>query len=116
MQRSPNQSPRVANGHGHFPHFTMQNLGLISSFSKQMLVVIGLAAGVAACADSPTAPSPVPPAGHVAEFAQQPPPVPPRSPATLAGALGVTRFIAFGDSITYGTLSSFDGLFLFDVP
>ncbi len=27
-------------------------------------------------------------------------------------ALGATRFLAFGDSITYGTLSSFDGSFL----
>jgi lysophospholipase L1-like esterase len=94
----------------------MQNLGIISTFSKQFLVALGLAATVAACADSPTGPSAVPPAGQVSEFAQQPPPVPPRNSATLAGALGVTRFVAFGDSITYGTLSSFDGLFLFDVP
>ncbi len=29
-------------------------------------------------------------------------------------ALGATRFLAFGDSITFGTLSSFDGAFLYD--
>jgi lysophospholipase L1-like esterase len=30
------------------------------------------------------------------------------------GALGALRFVAFGDSITYGVLSSFDGMALFD--
>lgn len=29
-------------------------------------------------------------------------------------ALGAVRFVAFGDSITYGVLSSFDGMALFD--
>ncbi len=42
--------------------------------------------------------------------------MPPRDITAPPGALGVTRFVAFGDSITYGTLSSFDGRFLFDVP
>jgi lysophospholipase L1-like esterase len=31
-------------------------------------------------------------------------------------ALGATSFLAFGDSITFGILSSFDGAFLFDPP
>ncbi len=31
-------------------------------------------------------------------------------------ALGGTKFVAFGDSITYGTFSSFDGRFLYDAP
>ena len=51
-----------------------------------------------------------------AEFSQQPPPVPPRNVQAPPGALGVTRFVAFGDSITFGTLSSSDGLFLIQVP
>jgi lysophospholipase L1-like esterase len=34
----------------------------------------------------------------------------------MPNSLGATRFLAFGDSITYGTLSSYDGSFLYDVP
>ena len=30
--------------------------------------------------------------------------------------MGATRFVSFGDSITYGVLSTFDGAFLYDVP
>ena len=86
-----------------------------SSLSRQCLVAV-IAIAMLACADAPTAPSAVPPAAQVPEFAQHPPPVPPRDVTAPPGALGVTRFVAFGDSITYGTLSSFDGRFLFDVP
>ena len=94
----------------------MRYLGIISSFSKQFLLAASIAVVVSACADAPTAPSAVPPAGQMSEFGQQPPPVPPRNGASVPVALGATRFVAFGDSITFGTLSSFDGLFLFDVP
>ena len=65
-----------------------------------------------ACAElpsSPTAPSPVLSRGAVPQ-AGTPPAVPvPGQPA----ALGATHYLAFGDSITYGTTSSFDGAFLF---
>ena len=94
----------------------MCDLGLISGFSKQFVIGGSLAVLLTACADVPTAPSGVPAAGQAAEFAQQPPPVPPRDIQAPPGALGVTRFVAFGDSITFGTLSTSDGLFLFDVP
>lgn len=47
---------------------------------------------------------------------QGPPPVPPRLAGPRPTALGATRFMAFGDSITYGTLSSYDGSFVYDVP
>jgi lysophospholipase L1-like esterase len=40
--------------------------------------------------------------------------VPPRIAPTPPTALGATRFLAFGDSITAGILSSFDGMFLYD--
>ena len=40
-------------------------------------------------------------------------PVPPRIGITPPRALGVTRFVAFGDSITWGAQSSFDPRFLF---
>ena len=36
------------------------------------------------------------------------------TPGVVAGAVGATRYLAFGDSITRGVLSSFDGVFLFD--
>ncbi|MCC7243341.1 MAG: hypothetical protein IT180_15550 [Acidobacteria bacterium] len=42
----------------------------------------------------------------------QPPSVPSALVPTPPQALGATRFLAFGDSITYGVLSSFDGAFL----
>lgn len=61
--------------------------------------------------ESPTGPSPVLPRGAVPQ-AGQPPPV--GDSLGAINALGATRFMAFGDSITWGTASSFDGLFLFD--
>lgn len=77
-------------------------------------VVIVLTAACSTAPSSPTAPSP---ASVVGVLPQDAPPVPPRLDALPPPpALGATRFVAFGDSITYGTLSSFDGMFLFDSP
>lgn len=76
--------------------------------------VVALAALVAGgCAGSPvlpTAPSSVLSRGAVPQLGA------PTAGDPLPGptALGATRFMAFGDSITYGTASSFDGAFLFD--
>jgi lysophospholipase L1-like esterase len=42
--------------------------------------------------------------------------VPPRITAPMPSALGATRFVAFGDSLTSGTLSRYDGAFVYDVP
>lgn len=50
----------------------------------------------------------------VGVISQGPPPVPPRISSGPISAIGATKFVAFGDSITYGTTSSFDGAFLFD--
>lgn len=66
-----------------------------------------------ACAESPslpTAPSSVLSRGAVPQVGAPTPNV------SLPGpnAIGATRFMAFGDSITFGTVSSFDGAFLFD--
>ena len=53
----------------------------------------------------------------IATVSQEPPPVPPRLGALPPPhAIGATRFVAFGDSITYGSLSSFDGRFVYDSP
>jgi lysophospholipase L1-like esterase len=82
----------------------------------------------AACSSSnPTAPSATPSAPLTGQAADESPgraqdepaPVPaagfsPSPPAATSGPLGATSFVALGDSITWGTLSSFDGTFLFD--
>ena len=76
--------------------------------------VVALSALVAgACAESPalpTAPSAVLSRGAVPQAGS---PVA-ADPLPGPNALGATRFMAFGDSITFGTASSFDGAFLFD--
>ena len=53
---------------------------------------------------------------HVSIDPQSLPPVPPRIAINPPTALGAKTFVAFGDSITYGTLSTYDGSFLYDVP
>jgi lysophospholipase L1-like esterase len=73
------------------------------------------AAFLMGCAESPTAPTATTTGPLVAIISQTPPPVPPRAnPGDVTNVVGATRFLAFGDSITFGTLSSFDGVFLFD--
>ncbi len=72
-----------------------------------------LALTVGACTESPslpTAPSSVLSRGAVPQAGAPTPNV--SLPGPLA--LGATRFMAYGDSITFGTVSSFDGAFLFD--
>ncbi len=87
--------------------------------AARILPVLLLAA---ACSKTPTSPSAVDrgplisQAPLVSLIPQEPPPVPPRDAVAPPAALGANRFVAFGDSITYGTLSSFDGLFVYDVP
>ena len=53
------------------------------------------------CGDSPTAPSPPPAPGPVAPAPPAPEPPPPAPPPVL----GITRLLAFGDSMTEGTTS-----------
>ncbi len=79
----------------------------------------------AACSATPTSPTraldpgrgPVLSQGPLGNLIpQEPPPLPPRISSSPVSQLGATQFVAFGDSITAGTLSSFDGAFLYDVP
>jgi lysophospholipase L1-like esterase len=76
----------------------------------------------AACSRTPTTPSAtasgplISPGPLVGLIPQGPPPVPERIAGPIPSALGATRFVALGDSITYGTLSAYDGSFLYDVP
>jgi lysophospholipase L1-like esterase len=78
-------------------------------------LIVAFASG---CSTSPTAPTDTSASAIVATVSQEPPPVPPRlDPLPPPPALGGTRFVAFGDSITYGTFSRFsDARFLEESP
>ena len=67
----------------------------------------------AGCSQTPTSPSSVSPPTVVGAAPQATAPVPPRLSVTPPDALGVTRYVAFGDSITWGATSAFDPRFLF---
>jgi lysophospholipase L1-like esterase len=81
------------------------------------IAAAGLAAVVmwsGACAQSPTAPTPATGSVGIGSVSQEPAALPPSLvPNIPAQSLGATSFVAFGDSITWGTLSSFDGTFLY---
>ncbi|MCC7176957.1 MAG: SGNH/GDSL hydrolase family protein [Acidobacteria bacterium] len=86
---------------------------LVAAFSSvvAVLVVSG------ACSQSPTAPTPVADSITLFSVSQQPPSVPAvviPPPQLPSNALGATRFVAFGDSITCGVESAFD--FLVPLP
>jgi lysophospholipase L1-like esterase len=65
------------------------------------------------CAQTPTSPSSVPAGLAVGVVSSTSIPVPPRLTLTPPRALGVTRFVAYGDSITWGALSNWQAQFLF---
>lgn len=76
--------------------------------------VVLLAAVAAQCAQTPTSPSTT---GSVLSRGDAPQSGPPPTGGDSLGtinALGATKYLAFGDSLTFGQLSSFDGAFLFD--
>jgi lysophospholipase L1-like esterase len=68
---------------------------------------------VAGCSEMPTSPSRVSPGATIGQAPQTTAPVPPRLSVVPPRALGVTRLVGFGDSITAGVQSSFDPRFLF---
>jgi len=86
---------------------------------RRLVPALVLMAAVAACTTSPTSPSSSDAAGAltVGVASQGPVAVPSAIVPTPPQALGATRFLAFGDSITYGALSEFDGVFIMlDAP
>ncbi|MGE3276684.1 MAG: SGNH/GDSL hydrolase family protein [Vicinamibacterales bacterium] len=85
----------------------------VSSPGRFWVAVFALVAA-AACSQTPTGPSAVASAVTPGVLKVEPPPVPPRLAFNPPTALGATRFLAMGDSITAGVLSSFDGMFLYD--
>lgn len=88
---------------------------MLSMFSpRSAFVVLAGAVLSGGCAQTPTSPSSLAPSAAVAALPQTSPPVPPRLGLTPPRALGLTRFVAFGDSITFGTKSSFDARFLYE--
>jgi lysophospholipase L1-like esterase len=76
-------------------------------------LALTLAALAAACTQQlPTGPSPVPMptvANGEPSHSTSSDVAPPRIGITPPGALGATRFVAFGDSITWGATSAYDG-------
>jgi lysophospholipase L1-like esterase len=66
-----------------------------------------------ACSHTPTSPTSLTAPIVIGELPQATAPVPPRLTLAPAGALGVTRLVAFGDSITWGAQSAYDPRFLF---
>lgn len=82
------------------------------NFGAPAAVALALTIG---CSQSPTSPTPATPGALVGPISQEPPPVPPRAnPSVAITAVGATRFVAFGDSITYGVTAAPLGDFLFD--
>jgi lysophospholipase L1-like esterase len=74
------------------------------------VVIVGvLASGVWACGSSPSAPTPppvVPPVEPIPQPPPQPPPTPPPpTPPPVPPKLTITKFMAFGDSLTEGVVS-----------
>src|SRR5262245_23918102 len=88
------------------------------SFGRMVCSVLTLAVLAAGCSQSPTAPTAVLP-GERGSLSQAAPPVSdgatnsPSSAIDPPRALGVARFVAFGDSITFGVMSSSDGSYLY---
>jgi lysophospholipase L1-like esterase len=76
------------------------------------LVWLGYALTAAACTTTPTSPSTGPNTMVVGTASQTTPSVPASLIPTPPQSLGATRFLAFGDSITAGALSEFDGGFI----
>jgi lysophospholipase L1-like esterase len=77
-------------------------------------LIVATVAFAAACAQTPTGPSAVVPGATVGQTPSTAIPVPPRLGTDPPRALGATRFLAFGDSITWGAYSGFDPRFVFD--
>jgi lysophospholipase L1-like esterase len=77
------------------------------------LVCVAALAAAAGCSQTPTSPSSSPAVLSRGSVPQGGPEAPGDSLGPV-NAAGATHFVAFGDSITSGVLSSFDGGFLFD--
>lgn len=77
------------------------------------IVISIFCAFVAGCARTPTSPTEVAPSVPVGVAPATSVPVPPQISINPPRALGVTRYVAFGDSITWGAMSAWEARFLF---
>ena len=68
---------------------------------------------LAGCSQAPTSPSPTPSQIVLGSQPALSAPPAPRISLSPPRAIGLTRFVAFGDSLTWGAYSSFDPRFLF---
>ena len=75
--------------------------------------ILAVVSSFAACSKTPTSPSASASGVAVGAITQTSVPAPPRNSLTVPDAIGLTRYVAFGDSITYGSASGFDPRFLF---
>ena len=80
---------------------------------RLLLFCLVAAVTLTGCTQTPTNPSAVVPSAVVGVAPRAEAPVPPRISAIPPRALGVTRFMAFGDSITWGATSAWEARFLF---
>jgi lysophospholipase L1-like esterase len=78
-----------------------------------LCLTLTCAAFLSGCAQTPTAPSAAPTGVAVGEVPQTSAPVPPRISIAPPRGVGLTRYVAFGDSITWGASSGWDPRFLF---
>lgn len=78
-----------------------------------VIAIVTAVVTLSACSKAPTSPSvsvqPVP----IGEITQTSVPAPPRSDVGVPNAIGLTRYLAFGDSITWGASSGWDPRFTF---
>lgn len=82
-------------------------------FVVRLSSVVVCALAVAACSKAPTSPSPTSPQIILGSQPSTSAPAAPRISINPPKAIGVTRFVAFGDSLTWGAYSSFDPRLLF---
>jgi len=84
-------------------------------FARLLCAVLTIALLTAACADTPTSPTAIIPNASVSATATASSSST-YSPSTVISpprAIGVTRLVAFGDSITWGAMSAFDANYLY---
>lgn len=82
-------------------------------FARPASVIILCSAILTGCSQTPTSPSPTPSQIVLGSQPALTAPPAPRISIAPPRAIGVTRFVAFGDSLTWGAYSSFDPRFLF---
>jgi lysophospholipase L1-like esterase len=75
--------------------------------------LLAICSVIAGCSQTPTSPSSAPAPIIIGSLPQGIAPTPPRITAAPPKAIGLTRFVAFGDSITWGSTSSYDPRFVF---